>query len=252
MKFDLNRDMENDTYLSCVSSVYDEMENVKNFQKEKYLPSLNFIERYFNNEEADRVKILDVGIGYGAFLKLCEDAKYENLYGMDPFPKSMEISKRYTSSILKLGKIEDSTWPYPENSFDVITCFDVIEHLTQPNIFFHNIKSYLKNKDSIVIVRTPNGGLAYKLRKLPFIGIKDRNTTHINVHNTLYWKKLANANGFEILIDWKGEHLTHLKHVAFLSKITDMMKIDHRKVPLLNTFEQAYTMVLKKKGKSKL
>ena len=91
------------------------------------------------------------------------------------------------------------------------------------------------------------GGLPYLMRKLPFIGIKDTNPTHINVHGPKYWKRLAIENGFEIIRDWKGEHLTHIKYISILHKITNLLKIDHRKVPVLNMFEQAYIMILRNK-----
>jgi len=127
---------------------------------------------------------------------------------------------------------------------DVITCLDVVEHLSNPEIFFQNVKKYITD-NGIVVVRTPNGGIPYLMRKIPFIGIRDTNPTYINVHSPKYWKKLAVKNGFRILKDWKGEHLTHIKGINLLGKFLNILKIDHRKIPLLNLFEQAYIMILK-------
>ena len=62
---------------------------------------------------------------------------------MDPFPDSIEIAKRYTSADLRVGRIEDSQWPFEENYFDVITCLDVVEHLQHPEVFFQNVKNIL-------------------------------------------------------------------------------------------------------------
>ena len=51
------------------------------------------------------------------------------------------------------------------------------------------------------------------MRKLPFIGKPDLNPTHINVRVPEYWRRLALGLGYEILDEWMGEHLTHIKFV---------------------------------------
>jgi len=240
------RDPYNLTYSHRISSVYDESGNVLPFHQQKYIPITDYILQYFKEigKNSRNVRILDVGIGYGAFLKLCEDTGFRELYGMDPFPISIKIAKRYTSADLRVGKIEDLPWPFEENYFDVITCLDVVEHLQYPEIFFENVKKYIV-ENGIIIVRTPNGELPYLMRKLPIIGIRDNNPTHINVHDPKYWKNLAERHGFKIIKDWKGEHLTHIKGMNYIDRLCRKMKIDHRKIPLLNKFEQAYIMILR-------
>lgn len=241
-----NMDLSNITCSSKVSDLYDISGRVLPFHQQKYKPLIDYIINYFEGiKRLKEITLLDVGIGYGAFLKLCEEKELKRLYGMDPFPNSIAIAKRYTSADLRVGKIEDLPWPFEENYFDVITCLDVIEHLQYPTIFFKNSKKYI-NDNGIIIVRTPNGELPYFIRKLPLIGVKDDNPTHINIRSPKYWKKLAKINGFDIIKEWKGEHLTHINYINYIGKISDIMKIDHRKIPILNTFEQAYIMILKK------
>lgn len=242
----LERDLDNITYSARIFDVYNRSGRVHPFQQEKYRPIIKYIIEYHNSigKNLDNIKLLDIGVGYGAFLKLCGENGFKKLYGMDPFPNSIAIARKYTSANLRVGKIEDLPWPFKENYFNVVTCLDVVEHLQYPEIFFKNVKRYII-KDGIVVVRTPNGGLPYLMRKLPFIGIKDTNPTHINVHTPKYWKELADKNGFEIIKDWKGEHLTHIKGMNIIDRLSRKIKIDHRKIPLLNKFEQAYIMVIK-------
>ncbi len=188
--------------------------------------------------------MLDIGIGYGTFLKICENKGFKNLCGMDPFPNSIFIAKKYLSKDLREGKIENLPWPFKENFFDTRTCLDVVEHLQHPITFFENVKKYISEK-GIIVLRTPNGEFAYKLRRLPLIGIKDTNPTHINVHKPEYWKRIASKCGYEIIKEWKGEHLTHIRYINILSKVLSLCGLDHRKVPIVNSFEQAYIMILK-------
>jgi len=238
---DLDRDLSNITCSAKVSDLYDTSGNVLPFHQQKYKPIIHYITNYFGEiKTLTKITLLDVGIGYGAFLKVCEGKGLKDLYGMDLFPDSIKIAERYTSADLRVGRIEDSQWPFEENYFDIITCLDVVEHLQRPEVFFQNVKKYIA-ENGIIIVRTPNGEFPYLMRKLPFIGIRDTNPTHINVHRPKCWKRLAIENGFEIIKDWKGEHLTHIKYLPYIiSKIANFMKIDHRKVPVLNMFEQAW------------
>ena len=236
-----DKDPLNYDYYAKTSELYELSGEVHPFQQQKYTPIVDYISNYNNK---NNIKVLDVGIGYGAFLKVCEEKLSKSLYGMDPYKDSINIARTYITADLQVGKIQDIPWPFPENYFDVITCLDVIEHLSNPAVFFENVKKYLSD-DGIIVVRTPNGELPYMLRKLPLIGIKDTSPTHINIHKPAYWRKLAQDNDFDIIIDWKGEHLTHVRFIPrIIQKICNLMKVDHKKVPLFNMFEQAYIIVL--------
>lgn len=239
------RDPSNLTYTTKLSKLFDNSGNVRSFQKEKYDPIIDFLLHCFNNKKnVNNINLLDVGIGYGAFLKICEQKKNFNLFGMDPFPESINIAKRFTKADIRDGRIEKLPWPFKTKQFDIITCIDVVEHLQNPEIFFKNVTKYI-SKDGIIVVRTPNKDLPYSFRKIPLIGVKDVNPTHVSVHNSRYWKQLAQKNEFKVIKDWKGEHLWHIKLIYPLNKITKILRVDHRNVPILNKFEQAYIMVLK-------
>ncbi len=218
--------------------------NGNKFQYEKYLPKIEYIKNYFVDDWQNR-KVLDVGIGYGYFLHILEkNFKFKHIYGMDPYLQSITISQKYTSATLKEGKIEDKVWPF-SNRFDVITCFDVIEHLENPADFFRNAKRYLKN-DGIIIVSTPNKQIPYYMRSIPIFGLPDKNPTHIHVESPHYWFTLAKGEKLEVIKTWKGEHLTHLKILPkIVSRICALLKIDHREMPIINAFEQSFVMVLK-------
>jgi 2-polyprenyl-3-methyl-5-hydroxy-6-metoxy-1,4-benzoquinol methylase len=245
MKTDLkncDRDPFNLSYSPKITDVYDKEGNIFPFLRQVYTPIIDAIASVCDKDIED-IELLDIGIGYGAFLKNCEENGFKNLYGMDPFPNSIEMAKKYISTDLRVGEIEKLPWPFSNNCFDVITCLDVVEHLHDPVTLFENIKSYIKDK-GIIVIRTPNGEFPYKLRKLPFIGKEDINPTHINIHKPVYWKRLALKCDFKVIRSWKGEHMTHVRYIHNLGKILSLLKIDHRNVPIINSFEQAYIMIL--------
>ena len=163
---------------------------------------------------------------------------------MDPFEKSIKIAQNFTSASIRKGQIEDENWPFPKSFFDVITCFDVLEHLRKPEIFFITAKQYLK-PNGLVLISTPNKQIPYLLRSVPIIGIPDGNPTHINVRRPGYWRRLAVRNNWNIIQSWKGEHLTHVKYISqILGKACRITKLDHRKIPLVNAFEQSFCLIL--------
>ncbi len=215
------------------------------FQREKFCPRVERAKKFLGGSIAE-ARVLDIGIGYGSFLNILEqDYGIQNLYGMDPFPKSLEMSKKNTSADLRQGDIDDQEWPFSE-PFDLITCFDVVEHLKIPSVFFTRSARYLK-PGGLVLVTTPNKTLPYHMRKLPFIGKPDLNPTHINVRVPEYWRRLALGTGYEILDEWMGEHLTHIKFVPpLLSAALDKMGLDPRNIPGLNHFQQSFCLLLRK------
>ena len=215
------------------------------FQREKFCPRIERTKDFLEGSVTD-ARVLDIGIGYGSFLNILEkDYGMRELFGMDPFPKSLEMSRKNTSADLRQGDIDDKKWPFSK-PFDLITCFDVVEHLKKPSVFFTRSARYLKPK-GLVLVTTPNKTLPYHMRKLPLIGKPDLNPTHINVRVPEYWRKLALGTGYEILDEWMGEHLTHIKFVpSILSAALRNMGLNPRNVSGLNHFQQSFCLLLRK------
>lgn len=99
--------------------------------------------------KTEKPNILDFACGYGAFLYALKKKKIRSK-GIDFDDDSVEFCKKLNLNVSKetISKEKDS-------SFDLITLFDVIEHLHQPNIFLKNAIKKLKNKGHILLF-TPN------------------------------------------------------------------------------------------------
>ena len=61
---------------------------------------------------------------------------------------------KFTSDLLKI-QIESDVRKFKDNSFDIITAFDVIEHAAEPRKTFQEFFRLLK-KDGILLIYTPN------------------------------------------------------------------------------------------------
>jgi len=97
-------------------------------------------------------KVLDVGSGYGFFLR-----ELENLgYGVTGIEVSKE--KRRISGKVVANKVLDVNLYYDEtdlSKFDCITLFHVLEHLYDPILFLKIIKKHL-NRNGKLIIEVPN------------------------------------------------------------------------------------------------
>jgi 2-polyprenyl-3-methyl-5-hydroxy-6-metoxy-1,4-benzoquinol methylase len=96
---------------------------------------------------ASRPRLLDIGCGLGYFLDAAQDVGFE-VAGVEFNPQAVRaIRQKYAFPVYE-GAVE--TQPIPEGSFDVVTMFDVIEHLHDPFTTLKRLRSLLR----------PGGGLA--------------------------------------------------------------------------------------------
>lgn len=98
-------------------------------------------------------KLLDVGCATGKYLRMCDQYGLKT-YGIDFSKKLLKKAKKITKAKLLLGSAEDLS-AYKANSFNTITGFDVIEHLSSPYTFAQQAYNILKPGGKIILT-TPN------------------------------------------------------------------------------------------------
>ena len=74
-------------------------------------------------------RVLDVGAAYGFFVKAARDAGLDAV-GLEPVAPCARFARDELGVELRTGRIEDA--PLAAASFDVVTLFDVVEHLADP------------------------------------------------------------------------------------------------------------------------
>ncbi len=142
---------------------------------------------YFNLDSSSqkplkKLKILDIGCGGGL---LCEPLSKLGaiITGIDPSKENIEVAKLHSKEMnLNINYIRCSPEKLNlENEFDVILNMEVIEHISNVNLFIQNCSKLIKKK-GIMFVATLNKnlksyifgivGAEYILRWLP-IGTHD-------------------------------------------------------------------------------
>jgi 2-polyprenyl-3-methyl-5-hydroxy-6-metoxy-1,4-benzoquinol methylase len=96
--------------------------------------------------------LLDLGCSSGAFLELMRGESWK-LYGIEMSAEVARTAEAKSGAEVFVGSILDA--PFPPASFDVITCFDVLEHLYEPRRVMARVSEWLK-PGGIFYVLVPN------------------------------------------------------------------------------------------------
>ncbi len=103
---------------------------------ETFAESLHLVQRYRRSGH-----LLDVGCHVGTFLTLAQQAGFD-VAGVEPSRWGAEIARSRLDGAIHCGAVEDA--PLPEGGYDVITLWDVIEHLPDPALDIRAIHSALR------------------------------------------------------------------------------------------------------------
>lgn len=137
-------------------------------------------------------KILDVGCGYGQFLKICESQRLET-FGIDVSEIALKKAKLNTRAKLFCLDASKTDWPVSDEVFNVVTAFDLVEHLPSCDLFFSEAARVLK-KGGLLFYTTLNG--ESWTGKLLGKFISD-DPTHINKQGPKYWQAKTKKFGFK-------------------------------------------------------
>ena len=169
----------------------------KLYYERKYF-SKRHVVRYVKFMLKDRAKLkwLDIGCGLGYLVKeLIEEGI--DVYGIEISEYALKDS--LVKERIKYGSITNI--PFHNNSFDVISAFDVLEHIHPRDTLraIHEVHRVLKS-GGIFIMTTPNpcyfGDWIYDL-------------THINVRPPKYWKMILENQGFKVKMKYVPSFLKY-------------------------------------------
>jgi SAM-dependent methyltransferase len=92
-------------------------------------------------------RLLDVGCGIGDFMLGMRQRGWE-VHGVDPSPKAVALAHQKGLRVFQ-GQLFDA--PYAEQSFDLVTMWDVLEHLHDPSAYLARVAQLLKLRGKFVV-----------------------------------------------------------------------------------------------------
>jgi len=141
--------------------------------------------------------ILDAGCGEGFTMdKLSKNGIGEKMEGIEYSKEVINLGKKlFPNLIFKDGSIYDM--PYKDNSFDLVVCTEVLEHLEQPA---KALQEMLRVSKKYLIVSVPNEpffmlGNFLRGKNLACLG---NDMGHINHWNTFSLKKYLTQNKVKV------------------------------------------------------
>ncbi|MCO4770997.1 MAG: class I SAM-dependent methyltransferase [Deltaproteobacteria bacterium] len=143
--------------------------------------------------------LLDIGCAYGRFLEVAAEEGGYTLSGCDVSEHAAAIAgERLASRDVRVrqgGVLDD---PFPGETFDVITMFDVIEHVDDLEAAFASVKTRLTEGGvfafSVPVYDGPVGVLVEAM---------DLDPTHVHKIGRDAWLQHAQDHGFRVL-RWMG------------------------------------------------
>lgn len=139
-------------------------------------------------------RLLDIGCGKGFFLERAE--KFYETYGVDVSEYAIEQARnRLHSTKLHIG--DANRLDFDHDYFDIITCFDLLEHLDNPELAINECYLMLK-EGGLFIFRVPNtDSYGASWLKENWHGYRDQ--THVSLLSNGEWSQLLEKNGFRII-----------------------------------------------------
>jgi 2-polyprenyl-3-methyl-5-hydroxy-6-metoxy-1,4-benzoquinol methylase len=175
--------------------------------------------------EKEKYKALDIGCAAGYCLEVFESKKWD--------ASGLELNEEYANQLAESNyKIYKSPLLQEvfAEKFDIITLFDVAEHLTDLKENFLKLNSILSDDGTVVII-TPNyNSLQRRLLGKKWFQFKP--TEHINYFTAATFKTLTNETGFEIVCTKKAGQYSD---IGFLNNRLSKYKLGFTK-PLFNLF----------------
>ncbi len=112
-----------------------------------------------------RANILDLGCGHGALIHFAKQSGYSHIHGVDTSSEQVEAARKLGINEVSHGDLLTTVKVQPDNSVDVVICFDVLEHFdrTEGLVLMDEVLRVLKSGGRWII-HTVNAESPFGLR----------------------------------------------------------------------------------------
>jgi len=182
----------------------------KFFHEYGLLKRLKFIQKYINTGN-----LLDIGCATGDFISYVSKFDGWKVIGIEP-----SVTANERARVNGLGEIyssiEECSKIFPEPTFDVVTLWNVIEHLYSPKDDLITIRNLLKD-NGVIVITTPNiESFGSNIFKQYWIGYEL--PRHFFVFSKRTLTLLLEKTGYEVIefSNLYGEHAAFMSSLQFL------------------------------------
>jgi len=222
----------------------DEVQDLLHPNIEDALKANNRVTAVLNIFDLNFTSLLDIGSHTGNFLELMSqlNPSADKLYGLDANDHSIKICKDFIEGdVIKFFKQSGVDFPFDDNSFEIVTFFEVLEHVRDLDCFLKEVKRVLKDKGEIYL-SVPNATwwrnvvkdiimnkneYALKMEEWPKFTPDQRD--HVNNFNFIHLYRILHLNGFKLeqfeYFDQSNNVIFKLPYVKNLSS-TIIMKLN--------------------------
>ncbi|MBU0929642.1 MAG: methyltransferase domain-containing protein [Nanoarchaeota archaeon] len=152
--------------------------------------SLKLIDKY-----SQKGKILDIGTAGGSFLKVAKD-KLWDVEGIEPNKWLCDWALKNYGIKIKQGTLFDKKNKFKDDEFDVITLWDVLEHVADPKKTLEECNKIMK-KNGLLVVNYPDiGSPVSKAMGKRWIFLL---SVHLFYFDKKTIKKILNETGFDVI-----------------------------------------------------
>jgi ubiquinone/menaquinone biosynthesis C-methylase UbiE len=138
-------------------------------------------------------RVLECGAGEGSILKaLDQSGSFQELYAVEISDSGIaQIRKRNLASLQEVKKFDGYKIPYPDDSFDLVYCSHVIEHVEHPRLLLRELKRVSKFQ-AFEIPLDYSIGADQNIQQFLSYG-------HISIYTPTVFRFLLRSEGYEIL-----------------------------------------------------
>jgi len=157
-------------------------------ERHNSLEALQRVGKYHSNG-----RILDFGCGWGFFLSIAKEKGWE-CHGLEPLAGHSLYARAKFGLEVVTDTLRDDT--FPKNYFDVITAFQVFEHLPDPALTLKQLQTFQKS-DGLILIEVPN----IDTWGVRLLGGRYRhfNPDHINFFSKRTLRSFLESNHYEVL-----------------------------------------------------
>jgi 2-polyprenyl-3-methyl-5-hydroxy-6-metoxy-1,4-benzoquinol methylase len=168
---------------------------------------LQRIERYTNMPRT-RGRILDFGSGWGFFLAVAKERSWVT-YGLEPLSPCAVYARATFGLNIITDTLRENT--FPSDFFDVITSFQVFEHLPNPKEDIQHLHKMLR-QDGIILIEVPN----FETWTMRMMKSRHRHFVqdHINFYSIQTLSQLLANSGFEVIDTYCPTRRMSVRHLV--------------------------------------